>query len=161
MREGYKTGHCSCTVRSGRWFHVRLEIRGNRVNVIMNNKPAAMFKSHYHANSKGSGILVTGGSRKSIRFRNFVVTSFPELPFVSKNCQSARAAGNSYKVMAFSGEEDDSDQGICRVLYSKVVQDGSYVINVNIYVQGNVLGGKYGIIFNVKNADTFEFVYFR
>ena len=35
MREGSKTGHCSCTVRSGRWFNARLEIRGNRVNVIM------------------------------------------------------------------------------------------------------------------------------
>ena len=161
MREGSKTGHCSYTVRSGRWFNARLEIRGNRVNVIMNNKPAATFKSHYHANSKGSGILVTGGSRKSIRFRNFVVTSLPELPFVSKNCQSARAAGNVFKVMAFSGEEDDTDQGICRVLYPKVVQGSSYVISVNIYAQGNVLGGKYGIIFNVKNAETFEFVYFR
>ena len=63
--------------------------------------------------------------------------------------------------MAYSGEEDASHPGICRALYPKVVEGNSYVINVRIHAQGSLVGAKYGVIFNVKNADNFEFVYLR
>ena len=161
MREGSKTGPCPFTVSGGQWFNVRLEIRGQIVTVIMNNFPAGTFKSHYPANNKGSGVLVTGGCRKSIRFRNLGVSSLSSLPFVAKNCQSARVAGDGYKLLAYSGEQDVTHPGICRALYPKVVEGNSYVISVNIYTQESLLSGKYGVIFNVKNADNFEFVYFR
>ena len=161
MREGSKTGHCSCAIKGGKWFNVRLEIRGYKVYVITNNKPVATFKAHYHANDKGSGILVTGGFQNTIRFRNLVVTPLPELPFASKNCQNARVSGKVYKLMAYNSEGDDTDNGICRALYPKVIEGNSYIISVNINTQGNVLGGKYGVLFNAKNSETFEFVYFR
>lgn len=160
-REGSKTGPCSCTVKGGKWFNVRLEIHGNIVSVFMNDLPAATFKSHYPTNNKGSGILVTGGCRKSIRFRDFSVSSLPLLPFTSKNCQSARDAGEYYRVMAYPGVEDTTQPGVCRAVYPKVVKGNSYVIGVSFYTQGSLLGGKYGVMFNVKNADSFEFVYFR
>ena len=89
------------------------------------------------------------------------MSSLPQLPFVSKHCQNARAAGDVYKLMAYSGEEDASHPGICRALYPKVVEGNSYVINVHIHAQGSLVGAKYGVIFNVKNADNFEFVYLR
>ena len=160
-REGSKTGPCSCTVTGGKWFNVRLEIRNNIVSVFMNDLPAATFKSHYPTNNKGSGILVTGGCRKSIRFRNFSVSSLPLLPFTSKNCRSARDTGEYYKLMAYPGIEDTSQPGVCRALYPKAVSGDTFTISVSFYTQGSLLGGKYGVIFNVKNADSFEFVYFR
>ena len=160
-REGSKTGPCSCTVTGGKWFNVRLEIRRNIVSVFMNDLPAAIFKSHYPTNNKGSGILVTGGCRKSIRFRAFSVSSLPLLPFTSKNCQSARDAGDYYKLMAYPGIEDTTQPGVCRALYPKAVSGDTYTISVSFYTQGSLLGRKYGVMFNVKNADSFEFVYFR
>lgn len=160
-REGSKTGPCSCTVTGGKWFSVRLEIRSNIVSVFMNDLPAATFKSHYPTSNKGSGILVTGGCRKSIRFRDFSVSSLPLLPFTSKNCQSARDAGEYYKLMAYPGIEDTTQPGVCRALYPKVVNGDTYAISVSFYTQGSLLGGKYGVMFNIKNADSFEFVYFR
>ena len=161
MREAYKTGPCSCTVKGGKWFNVRLEIRGTIVTVIMNDIPTTTFKSHYPASNKGSGILVTGGCRKSIRFRSLTMSTLPQLPFVSKNCQNARVAGDVYKLMAYSGIEDSTHPGICRALFPKIIVGNSYVISVKIHTHGSLLGGKYGVIFNVKNPDSFEFVYFR
>ena len=160
-REGSQTGPCSRTVAGGKWFNVRLEIRRNVISVFMNDMLAATFKSHYPSKNKGSGVLVTGGCRKSIRFRNFTVSSLPLLPFASKNCQSARYAGEYYKLMAYPGIEDTMQPGVCRALYPKVVQGESYIISVKFYTQGSLLGGKYGVMFNVKNVDSFEFVYFR
>ncbi|XP_022805350.1 hemicentin-1-like [Stylophora pistillata] len=160
-REGAKTGPCSCTVTGGKWFNVRLEIRGNIVSVFMNGVAAATFKSHYPSTNKGSGVLVTGGCRKSIRFRNFTVKSLPLLPFTSKNCQSARDTGSYFTLIAYTGIEDTTQPGVCRAVYPKSVLGTSYVISVSFYVQGSLLGGKYGVMFNAKNADSFEFVYFR
>ena len=160
-REGAKTGPCSCTVAGGKWFNVCLEIRSNIVSVFMNGLAAATFKSHFPSTNKGTGVLVTGGCRKSIRFRNFTVKSLPLLPFTSKNCQGARDSGSYFTLMAYPGIEDTTQPGVCRAVYPKNVLGTSYVISVSFYVQGSLLGGKYGVMFNVKNADSFEFVYFR
>ena len=131
--------------------------------VFMDNIPATVFKSHFPASSKGSGVMITGGCRTSIRFRNFTLSSLPPLPFETKNCQSARLGGGGdyYKLMTYSGLKDFTQPGICRAFYPKVIAGNSYVIRVKFYTKGSLLGGKYGVIFNVKNADNFEFVYFR
>lgn len=161
MREASTTGHCPCTLKSGKWFNVRLEIRAHEVTVMMNNKHTATFKSYYQLSedwTPGSGLLVTGGCRKSMRFSHFAVSSLPKLPFVHVNCRSARVAGIVFKLTAYSG----NDKGMCRALYPKVAAAASnYTLSVNIRSMGSILGGKYGVIFNAKNPDTFEFVYFR
>ena len=163
MREGSRTGPCSCTLRGEQWFNVRLEIRGNAVIVFMDNIPAASFKSHFPASSRGSGVLVTGRCRASIRFRNFNLSPLPSLFFDTKNCQSARLSDNGdyYKLMAYGSLRDSPQPGICRALFPEVIAGNSYVIRVKFYSGGSLLGGKYGIIFNVKNSNSFEFVYFR
>lgn len=165
MREGSKTGPCSCAVKGGKWFNVRLEIRGNIVTVIMNDIPTTTFKSHYSAINKGSGVLVTGGRRMAIRFKNLFTWRLPQLPFVSKHCQSTRVAevlgGDVFTLMAHSGVEDPEHSVICRALFPKVIVADSYVVSVKIQAKGSLMGGKYGIIFNVKNADNFDFVSFR
>ena len=165
MREGSKTGPCSCAVKGGKWFNVRLEIRGNMVTVIMNDIPTTTFKSHYSAINEGSGVLVTGGRRMAIRFKNLFTWRLSQLPFVSKHCQSTRVSevlgGDVFTLTAYSGVEDPEHSVICRALFPKVIVADSYVVSVKIQAKGSLMGGNYGIIFNVKNADSFDFVSFR
>ncbi|XP_068732418.1 uncharacterized protein [Montipora capricornis] len=164
MREASTRGHCSRVIKSGKWFNVRLEIRGYKVYVMLNNKHTTTFKSHYQSSADltpGIGLLVTGGCQKSMRFKNFVVSSLPELPFVYKNCQGARVTANVFKLMSHNSNEHDEYQGICRALFPEVPVGKNYVLSVNIHGLGSIMGEKYGVIFNAKSADSFEFVCIR
>lgn len=159
MREASTTGHCSCTLQSGKWFNMRLEIRAHEVNAMVNNKHTATFKSYYQLTEDwipGSGLLVTGVCRKSMCFRHFEVSSLPKLPFVHVNCRSTRVVGIVFKLTAYSGDDD----GKRRAFFPEVATAASnYNLSVNHHSMGSTLGGKYGVIFHAKNPDTFEFVY--
>ena len=164
MREASTRGYCSRVIKSGKWFNVRLEIRGYKVYVMINNKHTTTFKSHYQSSADLTpeiGLLVTGGCQKSMRFKNLVVSSLPELPFVYKNCQGARVTSNVFKLMSHSSNEHDEYQGICRALFPEVPVRKNYVLSVNIRSLGSIMGEKYGVIFNAKSADSFEFVCIR
>ena len=103
-----------------------------------------------------------------IRFKDFSITNLPLLPFTDKSCASLQDHKDYYSVIS---QSDHWFQGFCRVLAKDAIgQDSlkenetSYQITVDLFSEVDWSGDRLayvGIIFNARDINNADFIYFR
>ncbi|KAK3755755.1 hypothetical protein QZH41_019992, partial [Actinostola sp. cb2023] len=159
MAAGSVSAKCSNGVPPHqKWFTAKVEVRGKSVSIYKNGqRVAAPVSSHFAATGKG-GVLVANGYKNAIRYKDYQLRELQ--PYPVSSCVGVSKLP-SYVQMVGKGGSWPS-VGFCRTLIGASVSDSAYAISVSLYnLQGRSGYGHLGILYNAKDINNFDFVYFR
>ncbi|XP_048590626.1 uncharacterized protein LOC116613216 [Nematostella vectensis] len=160
---GASSGPCSGGPPSGgKWFSAHVDVIGTRGKIFLGEILVATITTHFPAKLQG-GVIVANGYKNVIYFKEYKMKKLSDgLPFPSRSCRATLRGPGYYELDAAHGTWPAS--GFCRVLMPKSLHTKEYSVSVDLY---NVVGwkgvnsGHLGLMYNAKDIDNFEFVYFR
>ena len=160
---GSHTGSCAFgPPRKERWIHTALEVRDSDVTVFLNDVYVTSFKAQLLPKATG-GVVLANNYGNVIRFKDFNITDLPSLPFEIKGCATLQDRKEYYTVMS---QDEQWSQGFCRALVKETLEkdDSSYQISVDLFSEVDWSGDRLaylGIIFNARDINNADFIYFR
>ena len=147
--------------KGGKWFTARVEVRGVSASIYRDGLNVRSTKTRFPAKGRG-GVIVANGYKNIIQFRNFRLKALPTHALTSQSCLAVRNSGKNYVLDANHGKWPAD--GFCRALYPTTVNGPNYQVSAQLYNQigwSGVNAGHLGLMYNVKDIDNFDFVYFR
>lgn len=166
---GSQTGSCPYgPPRKSRWVHSTLEVRDSDVAVFLNGVHVTSLESHFSPKAAG-GVVLANHQGNVGQFKNFAITDLPSLPFEIKRCASIQDHSDHYSLI---NKNDQWSQGFCRALHKSGRQRkdvrgediSSYQISVDLFSDVDWTGDQLaypGIIFNARDVNNADYIYFR
>lgn len=160
---GSQTGNCPHgPPRKARWIHISLEVRDSDVSVFLDGVYVTSFKGRFAPKVAG-GVILANHQGNVGRFKDFIITDLPSLPFEIKSCASVQDRKEYYSVFS---QNDLWYQGFCRALLKDTLEEdsSSYQISVDLFSEVDWSGDRLaylGIIFNARDINNADFIYFR
>lgn len=148
--------------RKARWIHVTLEVRKYDVSVFLEGIHVTSFKGHFPPKAAG-GVLLANHHGNVVQFKDFTITDLPSLPFETKSCATVQDNVKYYSVIS---QGDFWAQGFCRALLKDVQMEesSSYQVSVDLFSELGWSGDRIayvGIMFNARDINNADFIYFR
>ena len=145
-----------------RWIHTMLEVRDSEVTVFLNDVYLTSYQGHIPQKAS-VGVVLANNEGNVARFKDLSVTDQPSLPFDMKSCASLQHHSEYYTLI---NQNDVWSRGFCRVLLKDTpVKNGpSYQISVDFYSEMDLSGDRIsyvGILFNARDINNADFIYFR
>ena len=148
--------------RKARWIHVTLEVRKSDVSVFLEGVHVTSFKGHFPPKAVG-GVLLANYHGNVVQFKNFVIADLPSLPFETKSCATVKDNLEYYSVIS---QGDFWAHGFCRALLKDIQMEesSSYQVSVDLFSELGWSGDRIayvGIMFNARDINNADFIYFR
>lgn len=98
-----------------------------------------------------------------IQFKDFIITDIPSLAFETKSCATVQ---DNMKYYSMISQGDFWAQGFCRTLLKEVDMEetSSYQVSVDLFSELGWSGDRIaylGIMFNARDINNADFIYFR
>ena len=147
--------------KGGVWFPVSVTVHGQDAQVYHSGVQVATVKPHFPPRAWG-GVFAYNGYKNVILFRNFKTFPVIHIKKSSKRCKRVVELPGYTKVDAAHGSWPRD--GFCQVAYLRDSSTSSYQLSVDMYIfigWRGVNSGHPGVLFNAKDEDNYDFVYFR
>lgn len=160
---GSQTGFCPYgSPRKERWIHTTVEVRDSDVTVFLDGVHVTTIKGHLTPRASG-GIVVANQQGNVARFKDFTISNLQSLPFETRSCASLQENSEYYSLINRNGV---LSRGFCRTLLKDSPTEGnsSYQISVDLFSEVDWSGdgvAYLGIIFNARDINNADFIYFR
>ena len=145
----------------GQWFDVRIEVNNNKAKIYLAGKFVREVTPHYPVKGEG-GVLVANGYKNIAYFRNFKIS---EIDYSVTSCVAASSgpSGSYFVLDADHGTWPSS--GFCSALNNKdTLNENQYSISAELFNKigwNGVNSGHLGLLYNAKDEQNYDFVYFR
>ena len=137
------------------WFTAKVVVSGKSVSIYKDDQLVRVVKGYYGAIGKG-GVLLANGYDNTIRYKDFQI----RIPHTVSSCKSVTKFSSYVQMVGGPGSWPTA--GFCRTLMTKSVSGSDYSISVSLYNEkGRSNIGHLGILYNAKDMNNFDFVYFR
>ena len=148
--------------RNARWIHITLEVRKSEVSVFLEGVHVTSFRGHFPPKGAG-GVLLANRRGSVVRFKNFIINDIPSLPFETRSCATMQDNTKYYSMIS---QGDFWSQGFCRALLKNVnlEETSTYQVSVDLFSDLGWSGDRIaylGIIFNARDINNADFIYFR
>lgn len=137
-----KGSTASVEIPENEWFHVRLEIKGDRANVYINNeiKPALEIYELYHGESEG-GITLNSPANGSAYFSNLSYTATDDIQFdllpipdYPIGLISDWKITKSFSTVDVEMDQTPRRQGLTELIWQDAKADKNGLVNIGKYV---------------------------
>ena len=120
------------------------------------------FRGHFPPKGAG-GVLLANRHGSVVRFKNFIINDIPSLPFETRSCATMQDNTKYYSMIS---QGDFWSQGFCRALLKNVnlEETSTYQVSVDLFSDLGWSGDRIaylGIIFNARDINNADFIYFR
>lgn len=131
--------------------------------LLIKNMQATTFQPHFPNQPRG-GVIVKLGESNVIRFRGLTIKPVFKNLFDIINCQSFyRISAHYYRLDSRGGQWPEGE--FCKAIYKKKLTSKDYSVSVQLFNQrgshGTHLSGTLGLMFNAKDENNYDFIYFR
>lgn len=101
---------------------------------------------------------MANGYKNTIRFKDYRLQKLPTYSHPVSSCVSVSKTASFVEMIGTGGTWPSA--GFCRTMISKSIAGSSYSISVKLFnVRSST--GHLGILYNAKDINNFDFVYFR
>ena len=149
--------------KGGQWFDARVEVNNKKAKIYLAGKLVREFTAHYPAKGQG-GVLVANGYKNIAQFRNFDVTHYSG-DYLVTSCVVASSGdtGSYFQLDANHGKWPAS--GFCSAVNDKdTLNSNKYAVSAQLFNKighAGINSGHLGLLFNAKDGNNYDFVYFR
>lgn len=160
---GSQSGSCPHgSPYKARWIHSMLDVGHSQVAVFLDGVYVTSFEGHISLKAS-AGVVLVNDEGSEARVKEFTVSKKPAVPFYTTSCASLQYQKEYYSLIS---QNDVWSRGFCRVLLkdTPVKDHSSYQISVDLYSEMDWSWDRIafvGIIFNARDINNADFIYFR